>query len=322
MKHLIKGLLASTLIATALPATAETTLRMAYVNNPGEPVDQVLHYWKELLEKRSGGDVTIELYPSSQLGSQKDVTEQAMAGINIISMTDAGFLADFDPDIGIMFGPYLTEDPSQIFKIYDSEWWQGKENELAQKGIHIVAPNYLYGVRQLLTTKPVNTPDDLVGMKIRTPNNTMQIEAFEAMGATPTPMPLGEVYAALSQGVIDGVENPLAVLYGQKFHEVSKELSMVGYLTNTNMLFAGEAFWQTLSPEEQQMIEETAVEAGLYSQKLMTEKDAKTLQLMKDAGVQVHEVDIAPFREKALSAYDQFPEWSEGLHETIQKQLK
>lgn len=321
MKHLLTTALAVSILA-ALPVAAETTLRMAYVNNPGEPVDLVLTHWKTLLEERSNGEIKVDLYPSSQLGSQKDVTEQALAGINIISMTDAGFLADFDADIGIMFGPYLAEDPAQLFRIYDSAWWQQKEAVLAEKGVHIVAPNFLYGVRHLLTTKPVSTPDDLKGLKIRTPNNTMQIKAFEAMGATPTPMPLGEVYTALSQGVIDGVENPLSVLHGQKFEEVAKDLSLIGYLTNTNMLFAGEGFWQTLSPEEQAMIEETAYEAGLYSQTLMTEKDAETLQIMKDAGVTVIEVDPAPFREKAMAVYGQFPEWSEGLYQTIQDQLK
>ncbi len=317
----LKSVLAATLIATALPAAAETTLRMAYVNNPGEPVDLVLSHWKERLEEKSGGEIKVELYPSSQLGSQKDVTEQALAGLNIVSMTDAGFLADFDPDIGIMFGPYLADSPEQLFKIYDSPWWKEKEAALAEKGVHILAPNFLYGVRHLLTTRAVETPEDLSGLKIRTPNNRMQISAFEAMGANPTPMPLGEVYAALSQGVIDGVENPLSVLYGQKFHEVAKDLSLIGYLTNTNMLFAGETFMQTLSEEQRAMIEETAYEAGLYSQKLMTEKDAETLELMRADGVSVHEVDVAPFREKAMSVYGDFPEWSDGLYESIQSQL-
>ncbi len=296
-------------------------IKVAYENNPGEPVDKVMHYWQDLIAKKSNGEITLELYPSSQLGSKKDVTEQAMMGLNVITITDVGFLADYDPDLGVLFGPYLSDDPAKLFKIYDGEWFKQKSESLREKGIRIVLPNYLYGVRQLIATKPVRTPADLAGMKIRVPNNVMQIKIFEAMGATPTPMPLGEVFTALSQGVIDGVENPLSVLYGQHFQEEAKYLSMIGYLTNTAMFVGGEAFFSTLPEEQMKIIDETAYEAGLYSQKIAAEEDAATIQKMKDAGVEVIEVDKAPFREMTRKVYDQFPEWTPGLYEKIQAEL-
>src|SRR5690606_7128068 len=109
------------------------TIKVAYENNPGEPVDQVMHYWKDELAKKSNGEITLELFPSSQLGSKKDVTEQAMMGLNVITITDVGFLADYDPDLGVLFGPYLADDPSKLFKIYDSEWFKKKSEELKAK---------------------------------------------------------------------------------------------------------------------------------------------------------------------------------------------
>lgn len=328
---------ATMLRRTALLATAAITLlggvagsahadpvaiKVAYENNPGEPVDRVMHYWQDLIAERSNGEITLELYPSSQLGSKKDVTEQAMMGMNVITITDAGFLADYDPDLSVLFGPFLSDDPAKILEIYESDWFKEKEQGLREKGIRIVLPNYLYGVRHLIANKPVRTPEDLAGLKVRVPNNVMQIKAFEAMGATPTPMPLGETFTALSQGVIDGVENPLSVLYGQRFHEEAKYLSLIGYLTNVAVFAGGEAFFSTLPEEQMKIIEETAHEAGVYSQKITAEEDAAVIQKMKDAGVEVIEVDKAPFQEATLKVYEQFPEWSEGLYGQIQDQLQ
>jgi tripartite ATP-independent transporter DctP family solute receptor len=297
------------------------SIKVAYENNPGEPVDQVMHYWKDELEKKSNGEITLELFPSSQLGSKKDVTEQAMMGLNVITITDVGFLADYDPDLGVLFGPYLADDPSKLFKIYDGEWFKKKSDELKEKGIHIVMRNYLYGVRQLITKKPVRTPDDLRGMKIRVPNNNMQIKIFEAMGATPTPMPLGETFPALTQGVIDGVENPIAVLYGQKFHEEAKYLSKIGYLTNTAMFVGGEAFFSKIPADQLKLIEDTAYDAGLYSQKLTTDLDNQMIGKMKEAGVEVIDVDTAPFKALTEKVYTEFPEWTPGLYDQIKAEL-
>lgn len=298
------------------------SIKVAYENNPGEPLDLVMHYWADLLNKKSNGEITLSLYPSSQLGSKQDVTEQAMMGMNVITLSDVAFLSDYEPDLGILFGPYLTDDPQKLFKIYQSDWFLQKNESLKKKGIHIVMSNYLYGTRQIIAKKPIRTVEDLAGMKIRVPNNVMQIKAIQAMGATPTPMPLGEVYPALTQGVIDGVENPISVLQGQKLYEQANYLSMVNYLTNTSIWLGGEAFFSTLSPAQLELIHQTGYEAGVYSQKLTLERDAEMLEAMKAAGVEVIYPDTEPFRRKAREVYSQFPEWTPGLYETIQQQLK
>jgi tripartite ATP-independent transporter DctP family solute receptor len=322
-KFLLGAVAACFAMVVAGPAVeaAPIKIKVAYENNPGEPVDKVMHYWADLLKEKSKGDITLDLYPSSQLGAKKDVTEQAMMGMNVITITDVGFLTDFDQDLGILFGPYLTDDPLKLFKLYESDWFNKKNEELKKKGVHIVMTNYLYGVRQLLTKKPINSPADLKGMKIRVPNNTMQIKAIEAMGATPTPMPLGEVYPALTQGLIDGVENPISVLYGQKLHEQAKYLDMVGYLTNTSLWVGGEAYFSTLPKDQLKLIHDTAHEAGLYSQKIVTELDNDMIAKMKAEGVTVVTPDIKPFKDATKSVYTQFPKWTPGLYEQIQKEL-
>lgn len=324
MKKILLGAVAACFaLVAAAPAVvaAPVVIKVAYENNPGEPVDKVMHYWADLLKEKSKGEITLDLYPSSQLGAKKDVTEQAMMGLNVITITDVGFLTDFDPDLGILFGPYLTEDPLKLFKLYESDWFKAKNEQLKKKGVHIVMTNYLYGVRQLLTKKPINTPADLKGLKIRVPNNTMQIKSIEAMGATPTPMPLGEVYPALTQGLIDGVENPISVLYGQKLHEQAKYLDMVGYLTNTSLWVGGEAYFSTLPPAQLKLIEDTAHDAGLYSQKVVTELDNDMIAKMKAEGVTVVTPDVAAFRAATKAVYTQFPTWTPGLYDRIQKEL-
>ncbi|HCD7551155.1 TPA: C4-dicarboxylate TRAP transporter substrate-binding protein [Citrobacter farmeri] len=308
-----------------LPFTIQAkplSIKVAYENNPGEPLDVVMRYWAEILNKKSDGEITLVLYPSSQLGSKQDVTEQAMMGMNVITLTDVAFLADYEPDLGILFGPYLTDDPQKLFKIYESDWFLQKNEDLKKKGIHVVMNNYLYGTRQIISKKPIRKVEDLAGMKIRVPNNVMQIKAIQAMGATPTPMPLGEVYPALTQGVIDGVENPISVLQGQKLFEQAKYLSMVNYLTNTSVWIGGEAFFSTLSPEQLELIHSTGYEAGLYSQKLTIERDAEMLKSMEAEGVEVIYPDTEAFRQKAREVYSQFPEWTPGLYDTIQQQLQ
>lgn len=231
-------------LVMALPFTvsaAPTTIKVAYENHPGEPTDLVMKHWAELLKERSNGEIALELYPSSQLGSKSDVMDQALMGMNVITISDVGFMADYEPDLAALYGPFLTENTDKLFELYDSPWFKEKNESLRQQGVHLVITNYNYGNRHIIAKKPIRTPDDLKGLKIRVPNNPIQIKAFEAMGATPTPMPLADVYPALTQGMIDGAENPLSVLYGQKLHEPAKYVSLVNYLTTA-------AVWMGVKP--------------------------------------------------------------------------
>lgn len=312
-------------LAMAVPfstSAAPTSIKVAYENHPGEPADVVMNYWADMLKERSNGEILLELYPSSQLGSKSDVMDQALMGMNVITISDVGFMADYEPDLAALYGPFLTENTEKLFELYESPWFKEKNESLREQGVHLVITNYNYGDRHIIAKKPVRTPDDLKGLKIRVPNNPIQIKAFEAMGATPTPMPLADVYPALTQGVIDGAENPLSVLYGQKLHEPAKYVSLVNYLTTAAVWMGGEAFFSTLPEDQLALIHETGREAGLYSQQLAKESDEKILELMKAEGVEIIEPDREAFREKALVVYEQFPNWSPNLYQTLQDQLK
>ena len=318
-------LIAFTLIAGGLSAKAQAAgpyiLKVAYENHPGEVLDREARYWAELVEKRSNGKVKLEVYPSSQLGTKQEVFEQAMLGANVCMLADPGFLGEYVPDFTILSGPYFA-DWDKLFKLVRTDWFKGLEAKLAQKGLAGLSFNWMYGSRSLVANKAVLKPEDLKGLKIRVPGSKIQIEAFKAMGATPTPMPLGEVYPALTQKVIDGAENPLNVLYGQKLYEPTKNLMLIEYLNMITTWVVGEAFLKTLPPDVVQLLKETCDEAGEYTKKLVPEEDAKLLAQMEKEGVKIHKVDKGPFREVTKSVYQQFPEWTPGLYDTVQKILE
>ena len=299
-------------------AAPKHVIKVSYVNNPGEAVDIELKHWAKLVDERSKGEVKLELYPSSQLGTQQQVFEQAILGANVIGMADPGNMQDYVPDFGILSGPYLGEW-DQIFKLFKTDWFKDLEKRLEGHGLIGMSYNWMYGSRSLVATKPVLKPEDLKGMKIRVPNVKIQVEAFRSMGATPTPMPLAEVYPALTQGVMDGAENPLNVLYGQKLYEPTKNLMLIEYLNMTLCWMAGKAFLDTLPADVVKMLKETCDEAGEYSKRLVPEEDAKILAQMEKEGVKIFKVDKGPFREAAKATYSQFPNWTPNLYETVQK---
>lgn len=298
------------------------TVKIAYENNPGEPLDVAAREWKKLAEEKSGGRLKLELYPSSQLGSKMDVIEQMKSGSNVITHADASFLMDYVPDFGILSAPYLTENYDQLLKLTKSDWFKDMEKQLQAKGLHIVTTNWIYGTRHLITNKQVTKPEDLQGMKIRVPNNQLFIKTMEEMGATPTPMPLGEVYTALSQGVVDGAENPLPVIVGSKTYEQAKYLALTGHIHMISQWIAGQQFIESLPEDIRNILKETADQAGEYMNKLVADADKDAINEMKAAGVKVNEVDQQAFREAVKDIYNQFPEWSPGLYDKIQQILQ
>jgi tripartite ATP-independent transporter DctP family solute receptor len=294
------------------------TVKVSYENQPGEPIDEAAKKWKEYATEMSDGKLEIELYPSSQLGSKKDVIEQGMSGANVIQIADASFLQDYVPEIGILSAPYLTDSYDQLFKVIDSDWFKGLDQELQDKGLHIVSTTWIYGDRHLITSEPVSKPADLKGMKLRVPNNKLAIQTIEYMGGTATPMPLGDVYPSIQQGVVDGMENPLPVIYGSKVHEQAKHVSLTGHMNMLIQWVAGQAYIETLPDDIVTALKDSAEKAGEYMNQTGEEAAAETLEKLKAEGVTIHEVDKEVFKEATLGVYDEFPEW-DGLYEKIQE---
>lgn len=320
MKKLLAIVLVMMLVLTA--AASAEVLQIGFENSMSEPIGQGLQKWQELLAAKDV-DLTIELFPDSQLGNKTDIIDQMLLGEPVMTLADGAFFADYGvPDMGIVFGPFLFDNWDQCWKLTESDWWAEQCAKLNDMGIKMVAANWAYGARHTLTTKPVNTVEDLAGLQIRVPTNQIQTKGFEVLGATPVGMSLGDVYTALQQGTIDGGENPLSTLYGRKHHEVAKYLIMDGHVLNFTNWVCSSMWFDGLTAEQQEALIETGKEAGVYNNELQAEADEYYKGLMIDEGVTVVEPTeevLEGFREKAKAFYDLGATfgWTDGLYDTV-----
>lgn len=297
----------------------------AYENHPGEPVDLAMREWARLLEEKSSGALRMDLYPSSQLGSKTDLIDQMLAGSPVITLADGAFYADQGvPDFGIVFSPFLFETWEDCWRLADSSWYAQQSDLLYDRGLKILTSNWKYGDRHTLMTRPLSSVSELRGRKIRVPNNIIQIQGFQALGATPTPMALGDVYTSMQQGGIDGLENPLPVLQNGKFQEVAKYLAMDGHVKNFTTWVTGANTYDSLTSSQRQILEETAHEAGVFNNELQDDAETESLELMKDQGVEVLDIDVQEWREEAQSFYSDpkiTSNWSPGLYDRVKEAM-
>lgn len=306
------------------PSGDVVTIQVGFENTTDEPIGKAVQKWAELVEEQSNGTMKLELFPNSALGSKSELIDQMVMGENIITIADGAFYADYGvPDMGIMYGPFFFESWDDVWALLDSDWYAEKCQELADKGLTILASNWVYGERELMTKTKVVTPADLKGQKIRLANSEIYVQGFNALGATAVPMALGDVYTGLQNGTLDGVENPLSTLYGQSFQEVAKYILMTGHIKNFTTWCIGTSYLNTLTPEQQELLKKTGEEAGLYNNDLQSAANDDYAQKMIDAGVEITELteeQVAEWKAAGESFYelgDTFG-WSEGLYETTQ----
>ena len=307
---------------------AETkVLQVGFENSLSEPVGQGMVKWQELLAARNV-NLAIELYPDSQIGNKNDLIDQMLLGESIMTLADGAFFADYGvKDMGIVFGPFLFDNWDQCWKLTESGWWNEQCAKLEGLGIKMVAANWAYGARHTLTTKPVHTAADLKNLFIRVPTNVLQTKGFAILGTIPVAATLGDVYTALQQGTIDGIENPLSTLYGRKHHEVAKYLILDGHVLNFTTWICSANWFNSLSLEQQEALIETGKEAGIYNNSLLAAADAHYCDLMESEGVTIYQPtveDLESFRALAEDFYklgDSFG-WTPGLYETVKAAMK
>ena len=301
-------------------------VQIGYENAPGSPVDLAMKEWQRILEQKSGGLMKAELFPSSQLGSKNDLIDQMLAGMPMITIADGAFLADRGaPDLGIVFAPYLFASWDEALSLPRSKWWADQMKLVESKGIKVIMANYIYGERHTNTIKPIRTVNDFAGVKLRVPNNEIQIAGIKVMGATATPMPLGDVYTSIQTGVIDGMENPLTTIIDQKTYEVAKYVTLDGHIKNTSTWLCGNQFFNSLSAQQQKWLVDSGTEAAEWNNRNYEKENAAAIQTLKNAGVTIIDtIDTAAFQAKAKAFYD-MPEikakFSPGIYDTITKAI-
>jgi tripartite ATP-independent transporter DctP family solute receptor len=306
--------------ALAAPTIAQETIRirLAHSLSTSEPAHLAAEFFAKNVAQRSNNRIQIQVFPSEQLGSGKDVNEMIRQGANVMNITDPGYLSDFVPDIGVLTGPYLISDPKDYMKLLASGWYKETEKKLETAGFRLVMANGFFGQRHLIASKAVRKPEDMSGMTVRVPPNTMFVETFKAMGARPTTVQWSEVYNALQQNVVAGAEAPLGSLWGSKLHEVRKFISMTGHFTAFVMWPINAGYFNKLPADTQKILLEEGMRAGNEMTRLTLELQNDYVNKFKAAGVQfVPDVDLAAFQKVTSSVYKAFPKWTPGLHETV-----
>lgn len=312
--------------ADPAPAGDEILVRMAFENPLTDPIGRSLLYWQENLNAMNVG-LRAELFPDSQLGSKNEVIDSMLLGEAVITLADGTFYADYGvPDFGIYFGPFFFNDWDEVWRFHNSPWFAEQVAILQDRGITMLSHNWRFGARHLMTTSPVRTVEDLQGLRIRVPANRIQTLGFDAMGAAATGMPLGDVYQALQTGVVDGVENPLSVLYGRMFHEVTDYIILTGHVLNATTWVTSADWFDTLTSEQQNALIDTMNAAGEFNNLLAEEADAEYKQRFIDAGITVYEPSeevLQAFRDRSAVFYTWGHEfgWSDGLHERVLEAL-
>ena len=309
----------------ALPAAAQDQIRIRFAHSlsTSEPAHQAAEFFAKNVAARTNGRVQIQVFPGEQLGPGKEVNEMIRQGANVMNMTDPGYMSDFVPDIGVLNGPYLIKDPADYDRLLASDWYKGVEKRLEQAGFKMIMANGFFGQRHLIADKPVRKPEDMAGMTVRVPPNTMWIETFKAMGARPTTVQWSEVYNALQQNVVVGAEAPLGSLWGSKLQETRKVISTTGHFTAFTMWPMNINYFNKLPADVQKVLLEEGFKAGAEQTRLTLALQDDYISKFKAAGVTfVTDVDTAAFQKVTGPVYKAFPKWTPGLHETVMNALK
>ena len=315
---LLAGVLIGLSPAASVVAQDNIRIRFAHSLSTSEPAHLAAEFFAKNVAQRTNNRVQVQIFPSEQLGPGKEVNEMIRQGANVMNITDPGYLSDFVPDIGVLNGPYLIKDPKDYTKLLASDWYKGTEKKLEAAGFKLIMANGFFGQRHLIADKAVRKPEDMAGMTVRVPPNTMWVETFKSMGARPTTVQWSEVYNALQQNVVTGAEAPLGSLWGSKLHETRKVISMTGHFTAFVMWPINANYFNKLPADMQRVLLEEGRKAGDEMTRLTLELQNDYVSKFKAAGVTfVSDVDLAAFQKSTASVYKAFPKWTPGLHETV-----
>lgn len=294
------------LAATANLAHAAYQLNLSSALSGQDPIVQAMEEASETIAERSDGELTVRVFPNSQLGSDEDVVEQIRSGANVAVLIDAGRLSEYQPELGILSAPYLVEDHADYDRITSSELYQEWVDSLAEgSGLRLLNYNWFQGSRHMLTQELVETPEDLSGIRVRTINSPVWVKTIEAMGATPTPLPWSEVYSALQLGAIDGAEAQLTAAEGQNLHEVITHIALTGHIHLMTGLATSEEWYQSLPEELRTILDEELQQAGEAASQATADAQDAVRERMEAEGVTFTEVDVELFRERVAGVYEE-----------------
>jgi len=299
-------LLVSSFLMGCINTSKHKVLKLAHGLDPSHPVHKGMVFMAESLAEKSDGHLTIDIYPSGQLGSEQQCVELLQIGSLAITKVSASVMESFTPKFKALGLPYVFKSKDHSFKVFDGEI--GKEMLLGTEEFWIRGLCfYDAGFRSFYTIDtPILTPDDLQGLKIRVMKSQTAMEMVRALGGSPTPISWGELYTALQSGVVDGAENNEPSLYTSHHYEVCKHYSLDEHTCVPDVLIISTTVWNSLTEQEQKWLQEAADESVPVQRKYWAESVEESLREVQKAGVTIHRPDKAPFAEKVQPLLDKY----------------
>jgi len=299
-------ILLALLLLSCGPKQERKVLRLAHGLDTNHPVHLAMVRLGEELQKNSEGNLQVKIYPSGQLGAERECLELLQIGSLDITKVSAAVLENFVPEYKVLSVPYLFRDKQHSHTFYDSEVGQQflhKGSEYRLRGLCF----YDAGSRSFYTKeRPINTPEDLNGLKIRVQKSNMAVSMVQQLGGAPTPISWGELYTALQQGVVDGAENNLPSFQTSKHYEVCKYYSFDEHTAVPDVLLVGMETWNRLSEKEKQWLQLSAETSAVYQREVWAKAENDALRIIKEAGVQVNYPNKASFAEKTKASLTLF----------------
>ncbi len=301
---------ASLLAASSVMAQNVIRMKLGHYAPMSHPGNSAAKMFAEGVDKRTGGAIKISVYPDNQLGSPPEMLEQNILGTIDMSMPTQGALDKYSKKFAVVMLPFVFRNAQHAYSVLDGPFMQWATPDLEKQGLIFIA-NWEWGFRNLTNgVRPINTPDDVKGLKIRTPPEIQLQAAMEALGGKVTKIAFPELFMALKQGVVDAQENPLSVIMHNKFYEAQKHLALTNHVYNSWVHVMSKKTWEKLSPEQQKILREESKKAGDWMRSEIQKEEASLVAQLREKGMAVTHVRPDDFKAKMKPAYDRIGEYA------------
>jgi len=307
-KWLVVSLVALLALGTGATQAKDHILRLGIEHGPEHPYTQAMKKFAELVSQKTGGKVETRLYPSGQLGTATEMIEGLRIGSIDIVLTAPAYFRSQVPELDVLLIPFLIEDADHYEKVMAGKVGQFVTARLQERGFVNLA--YYYGGMREFTNnrKPINTLEDMKGLKMRVPGLPVLIKCYEKFGVLPTPVPFADLYTSLQTGMVDAQENPVAQIDDSKFYEVQKYLSLSDHQVTPVGLIIGRKSLDKLPADFQKAVADAAREVGPWSRANIEKSEKETLEKLKAKGMQVNAIkNKDPFRKAVEPLYVEVP---------------
>lgn len=289
------ALLSAGLLAAPAEAQNKVQIRLGHVLAESHSWHAAGKGFAEEVAKSTDGRVAIQVFPSGQLGNEKEVVEGLQIGTIQAGIVGSGSFQPIEPKMGIVELPYAWPTREKAFAAFDGDLGAELAKLLAKKNVVVLAW-WENGYRHITTKKaPVTKPEDLKGVKIRVTPDKVRLDTFRALGAEPAPLAFGELYAALQQGVFDAQENPLSIINSASFAEVQKYVALTGHVWGAACLVVSRRVWDQIGPDDQKAVMAAAAKWRDEQRKMITAADQDLVAKLTEKGMVINKVDPAPF---------------------------